>query len=236
MESIINSLFEEIGLEAQLSEFGKLYYFRDAHQFSFWLVIETTNLSTIIENQSKFFTVSKEILKNEWFDKNANLLILCKSSSESPFDKNLLIDIEENPFLFKKQILVYTDIEKQKLIEAITTSKLTTKKFFEQKLLSNTVFEQHKTNLNNNAFESLLYRVAHKVPFLNIKVVQKDGMSALTENNNNEVAKNSQLKELDDLISEMILNKTFDEVSAISTEAVYEKILIVINKDEDSKN
>ena len=94
----------------------------------------------------------------------------------------------------------------------------------------------NKTNLNNNAFESLLYRVAHKVPFLNIKVVQKDGLSALTENNNNEVTKNLQLKELDDFISEMILDKTFDEVSAISPGAVYEKILIVISKDEDSKN
>lgn len=236
MESIINSLFEEVGLEAQLTEFGKVYYFGDANQFSFWLVIETTDLSSIIENQSKFFTVSKELLKNEWFDKNANLLILCESSLESPLDKNQLIDIEENPFLFKKQILFYTENEKQKLLEAITASNLTIKKFFEQKLLSNTIFEQHKTNLNNNAFESLLYRVAHKVPFLNIKVVQKDGLSALTENNNNEVTKNSQLKELDDLISEMILDKTFDEVSAISPEAVYEKILIVISKDEDSKN
>lgn len=236
MESIINSLFEEIGLEAQLTEFGKVYYFRDANQFSFWLVIETANLNTIIENQSNFFTVSKELLKNEWFDKNANLLILCKSSSELPLDKNLLIDIEENPYLFKKQILYYTENENQKLLEAIATSTLTTKKFFEKKLLSNTIFEQHKTNLNNNAFESLLYRVAHKVPFLNIKVEQKDGLSALTENNKMEVAKNSQLKELDDLISELILDKKFDEVSNISTEAVYEKILIVINKDEDSKN
>ncbi|MGA9212025.1 ABC-three component system middle component 1 [Kaistella sp.] len=236
MESIINSLFEEVGLEAQLTEFGKVYYFGNANQFSFWLVIETTDLSSIIENQSKFFTVSKELLKNEWFDKNANLLILCKSSLESPLDKNQLIDIEENPFLFKKQILFYTENEKQKLLEAITASNLTTKKFFEQKLLSNSIFEQHKTNLNNNAFESLLYRVAHKVPFLNIKVIQKDGLSALTEKNNIDVEKNSQLKELDDLISEMILDKKFDEVSAISAEAVYEKILIVINKDEDSKD
>ena len=73
----------------------------------------------------------------------------------------------------------------------------------------------------------------HKVPFLNINVVQKDGLSALTENNGSEVIKNSQLKELDDLISEMILDKTFDEVMAISSETVYEKILIAIDKDEN---
>lgn len=233
MESIINSLFEEIGLEAQLTEFGKVHYFKEANQFSFWLVIEATDLGTIIENQPNFFTAAKELLKNEWFDKNANLLILYKSVSESSVEKNRLIDIEENPFLFKKQILVYTESEKEKLLEAIADSALTTKKFFEQKLLSNSIFEQHKTNLNNNAFESLLYRVAHKVPFLNINVVQKDGLSALTENNDNEIIKNSQLKELDDLISEMILDKTFDEVMIISPETVYEKILIVIDKDEN---
>lgn len=233
MESIINSLFEEIGLESQLTEFGKVHYFKEANQFSFWLVIEAPDLGTIIENQPTFFTATKELLKNEWFDKNANLLILYKSDSGSLVEKNRLIDIEENPFLFKKQILVYTESEKEKLLEAITASTLTTKKFFEHKLLSNSIFEQHKTNLNNNDFESLLYRVAHKVPFLNINAVQKNGLSALTEDNDTEVIKNSQLKELDNLISEMILDKTFDQVMSISPETIYEKILIVIDKDEN---
>ena len=236
MELIINNLFEEIGLQAQQTDFGKVHYFKETNQFSFWLVLETTNLNTVIENQSKFFTTTKELLKSEWFDKNANLLILYKSILGFPVDKNRIIDIEENPFLFKKQILVYTEIEKQKLSEAISNSTLTTKKFFEQKLLSNSIFEQHKTNLNNNDFESLLYRIAHKVPFLNINVAQKDGLSALTENNKNEVIKNSSLNELDDLISELILDITSDDVMSISSEAIYDKILILIDKDEDSKN
>ncbi len=236
MELIINSLFEEIGLEAQLTEFGKVHYFKDANQFSFWLVIQLADLSTIVENQSKFFTAAKDLLKNEWFDKNANLLILHESVSATSIGKNIVIDIEENPYLFKKQILVYTTNEMQNLTEAIAASNLSTKKFFEQKLLSNSIFEQHKSNLNNNAFESLLYRVAHKVPFLNIKVAQKDGLSALTNSNNSEIIKNSQLKMLDDLISEMIVDITSDEVTAISEEAAYDKLLIVIEKDEDSEN
>lgn len=232
MKAIINDVFHDIGLDYQTTEFGSIYYSKQENRYNFWLVIETDDLKLVLENQSSYFETAKEVLKSEWFDKNANLLILYKTDSDFTIDKNQLIEIEENPYLFKKQILIYKSSELQNLSEAIEKSGTTTKKFFETKLMSNTTFEKHKNNVNNNDFESLLYRVAHKIPFLNMKVIQKNGLTALIEDNNVEIGKSSYI-ELDEIISEIILNKALEDLANLDREELYIKFKSIIDQNEN---
>ncbi|MFV7235325.1 ABC-three component system middle component 1 [Flavobacterium sp. ZB4R12] len=186
----------------------------------------------MIENQSNYFAKTKELIDNEWFDKNANLLILYKQTNFDEINKNEIIDIEENPYLFKKQVLIYTDSEKQKLVEAIQDSGLNYKQFLEKKALSNQVFEQHKTNINNNNFESLLYRICHKIPFINIKVSQENGLLALTDNNTIKV-NSSDFKAINDVLSENVFNESISDIENLSQDEIYEQLTIVLNQDEN---
>jgi hypothetical protein len=232
MKTIIDTLFNEIEMESVMTDFGLLYYFKLENTFSYWMIVEIEDLNLVIVNQSNYFTKAKEKLNNEWFDKNANLLILYKQPSFEEIDKDKIIDIEENPYLFKKQVLIYKESEKEKLVEAINESELTFKAFFEIKILSDEIFGKHKSNINNNDFESLLYRLAHKIPFINIKVNQENGLLALTSINDAKVDL-SPYKLINDTLTETFFDKTTSDVADLTPDEIYEQLLIVLSQNEN---
>ena len=126
MITIINNLFSQLGLVNSELEIGSLYTFEDINKRTYWLIIETDNLSNVIENQSNYFEQARNRINNEWFDKNVSLLILHKVED---FDNNqsLVLEIEENPYLFKKQVILYREIERENLNRAIEAEENTIK-------------------------------------------------------------------------------------------------------------
>ena len=108
MKTIINSIFSQLGLINTELEIGSFYSFDDINKISYWLIIETDNLINVIENQVNYFEEAKKIINNEWFDKNVNLLILHRVENFENF-QSLVLEIEEDPYLFKKQIVLYND-------------------------------------------------------------------------------------------------------------------------------
>lgn len=130
MITIINNLFSQLGLFNSELERGSLFSFEDTNKKSYWLIIETDNMNTIIENQSQYFEEAKKIINNEWFDKNVNLLVLHKVESFENI-QDLILEIEEDPYLFKKQIILYKDTELENLNQAIEVEESTIKDFIE---------------------------------------------------------------------------------------------------------
>ena len=128
MITIINNLFSQLGLVNSELEIGSLYTFEDINKRTYWLIIETDNLSNVIENQSNYFEQARNRINNEWFDKNVSLLILHKVED---FDNNqsLVLEIEENPYLFKKQVILYREIERENLNRSIAAVENTIKNF-----------------------------------------------------------------------------------------------------------
>ena len=97
MKTIINNLFHQIGLISKELNFGELHFFENENKYSYWLVIETENLTEVIDKQSDYFNIAKEVANNEWFDKNVSMIIIHKVEN---FDniQNLVLEVEENPY------------------------------------------------------------------------------------------------------------------------------------------
>ena len=135
MKTIINSIFSQLGLINTELEIGSFYSFDDINKKSYWLIIETDNLINVIENQANYFEEAKKIINNEWFDKNVNLLILHRVENFENF-QSLVLEIEEDPYLFKKQIILYNDYEVEKLNQALEQQQQNLKGFIENKILN----------------------------------------------------------------------------------------------------
>ena len=231
MKTIINSIFSQLGLINKELEIGSLYSFDDINKKSYWLIIETDNLINVIENQVNYFEEAKKIINNEWFDKNVNLLILHRVENFENF-QSLVLEIEEDPYLFKKQIILYNDSEVEKLNQALEQQQQNIKGFIENKILEEEVFKKHKENINNNDYESLLYRLVHKIPLINLNIVQENGLDALTDNNRQKIESGS-FGSLNNLIDQNFFNRDVENIDEMNADIIYDILLPTLNSDEN---
>ncbi|MEZ7526015.1 ABC-three component system middle component 1 [Cloacibacterium normanense] len=231
MITIINNLFSQLGLVNSELEIGSLYTFEDINKRTYWLIIETDNLSNVIENQSNYFEQARNRINNEWFDKNVSLLILHKVED---FDNNqsLVLEIEENPYLFKKQVILYREIERENLNRAIEAEENTIKNFIENKILDEAIFKIHKENINNNDYESLLYRLAHKIPFIKLNIIQENGLEALTDNNTQKIESGSY-GQLNRFIEQNFFHRNMESIDEMESDTIYDLLLNTLSPDEN---
>lgn len=231
MHELINTLFDELGLIRTDLEAGSLYNFEDINKKTFWLIIETGNLNNVINNQSDYFEEAKNRMNSEWFDKNVNLLILHRVDI---IDNNpsLLIEIEENPYLFKKQVILYKEIEIENLKRLIETENSSIKEFIENKILDETIFKIHKESVNNNDYESLLYRLAHKIPIIKLNIMQQNALEGLIENNLQKIESVSHV-ELNRLIEQNIFTRDMESIAEMEPDTIYDLLLNTLNPDEN---
>ena len=231
MTTIINDLFSQLGLLNNPLEIGSLYTFDDINKKNYWLIIETDNLNNVIENQSNYFEQAKNRINNEWFDKNVNLLVLHKVENFDNIQSSVL-NIEEDPYLFKKQIILYKDTERENLNRAIEAEENTIKDFIENKILDEAIFKIHKENINNNDYESLLYRLAHKIPFIKLNIIQENGVEALTDNNTQKIESGSY-GQLIRFIEQNLFHRNMESIDEMESDTIYDLLLNTLNPDEN---
>lgn len=231
MITTINNLFSQLGLINRELEIGSLYAFEDINKRTYWLIIETDNLSNVIENQSNYFEQARNKINNEWFDKNVSLLILHKVED---FDniQSLVLEIEENPYLFKKQVILYREIELENLNRAIEGEEHNIKDFIEKKILDEAIFKVHKENVNNNDYESLLYRLAHKIPFIKLNIIQENGLEALTDNNTQKIESGSYAQ-LNRIIEQNFFHRNMESIDEMESDTIYDLLLNTLSLDEN---
>jgi hypothetical protein len=224
MDNIINKIFEEKDhKEQEVSDF-KIFSLRG--HYNYWIIINRDDLSSILEEQIDLFLKAKEIVGQAQFDKNANLLILNKVTSIDAINKDHLLQIEEDLFHFKKSIIYYTEEELVKLKEVIDLSNVT--RSIESMLLDENVFEQHKTRFDANEYQSLLYRIAHKIPFLRINIKQSNNLDSLEEINKKAIRENA----LNDLLERDFFTITDDDLTALTDEAILEKLKAILPNED----
>ena len=231
MITIINNLFSQLGLVNSELEIGSLYTFEDINKKTYWLIIETDNLNNVIENQSNYFEQAKNRINNEWFDKNVNLLVLHKVENFDNIQSSVL-NIEEDPYLFKKQIILYKDTERENLNRAIEAEENTIKDFIENKILDEAIFKIHKENINNNDYESLLYRLAHKIPFIKLNIIQENGVEALTDNNTQKIESGSY-GQLNRFIEQNFFHRNMESIDEMESDTIYDLLLNTLSPDEN---
>lgn len=218
MIDLINKVFLEAGLKE--IENPELKIFGYQKRKNYWLIVQYdgNDIEKIIENQVDIFIKAKAYVKDPTFDKNVNLLILNKVESLQNLNTDILLRIEENPYHLKKNILYYTDKEETNLIDVIGDSQVLAE--IETMILDEKMFEAHKQNFDENNFESLVYRMAIKIPFIKINAKQANNLKSLEEINNKSLVQN----QLNDLLLKDFFSLTEEDFNGATEEDVFEKL------------
>lgn len=228
MINLISKIFEETGLEEKGNADFKLYTLKE--QQNYWVIVQCDDdVNKVVEQQIDLFVMAKEIIQAPSFDKNANLLVLNKVKTISNIKLESLLQTEENPYHFKKSILYYTEEELKNLSDAI--GDLPVLSTIESMILTEKIFEQHKLHFDANALESLVYRMAIKIPFININITQTNNLKSLEEINKNSVGNNR----FNDLLEQYFFMLSDEDFSSITEEDIVKKLKTVLS-DENQQN
>lgn len=220
MINIINKIFEEKNHSLIEIEGFKIFSLKE--KYNYWVILEENNLSTILERQIEIFNLVKKKVNQPQFDKNVNLLLLFKIDNLQTIDRGLLLQIEEDAFHFKKGVIYYTEEELSRLSKIIgSTNPLDS---IESLLLKEDVFEQHKVNFDNNEYQSLLYRIAHKIPFIKINVAIVNNLQSLEESNK----KNLHQNNLNNLLEKDFFSLSVDEFTSLSDVDIFDKLKTIL--------
>ena len=234
MKKIVNNIFENHGfLVRQLSE-GNLYsYPKDQEKTSFWLVIDSDDLE-VLENQNNYFQACKNALESNDIDKNTSLLILAKIPENTQFKelKEQILTIEEDPYLFKKLVLFYSENELEQLNYQISSTTEEPTIFIERNVIVSENFTKYKTNPSLFCWQSLIYRIAHKIPFVRINVEQNDNLQSLFDTNNS-ILTYKGINEFDDLMETSLFSLSTENFEKLSPEEILQRLTIDTPADEN---
>lgn len=226
MIELINRIFVAAALEEKPNTDFKIYILKE--QKNYWVIAQYdgNDINNVLEDQIELFVKTKELVKESTFDKNVNLLILNKVLKLEDVKFDNLLQIEENPYHFKKSILYYTDEELKNLKAVIGESNALTS--LESLILRDEIFEQHKTSFDTNSFESLIYRIAIKIPFIKIRITQTNNLKSLEEINKNSVGHNL----LDEILEKEFFILNDEDFSTISNETILEKLKAILPNED----
>lgn len=228
MINLISKIFEEAGLEEKGNSEIKIYALRE--QQNYWVIVQyDDDVDKVIAQQIDLFVQAKEIIQNPAFDKNANLLVLNKVKTISSIKSESLLQAEENPYHFKKSILYYTEDELKNLSDAI--GDLPALSTIESMILTENTFEQHKVHFDDNKLESLLYRMAIKIPFIRINITQTNNLKSLEEINKKSLENNK----FNDLLERSFFTLSDEEFTILTDEDILKK-LKTVSPDENQQN
>lgn len=214
MIELISKIFKGKNYDEIESIDYKIYSLKENDNFL--IVITKDDLSKILDEQINLFVKCKQAVNQPEFDKNANLLVLNKVVTIDSVKKDDFLKIEEDPYYFKKSIIYYTEQELNKLNETI--GEFDVLEFIEISILKEEVFEQHKNHFDKNHYQSLLYRIAHKLPFIKINISHADNLKSLEEINKNSIGD----KIFNDLLETKFFTLTNEQLSVLTENEILE--------------
>lgn len=139
----------------------------------FWIIhqcidFELEEQNAIYESYRNIFVDYKDA------DKNTSLLIIINVELADDTLKKRIIDIENDPFLFKKYVLVYNENDWEELLKVIA-GKEVSKLIMEREAFRKLKEEDLQDGIG---CYHLLYSIAHKLPFMmaNVQPIASAGL------------------------------------------------------------
>lgn len=164
-------------------------YRKSNNKIEFFLVVSIDQKSFIGFDENKLFSDISKSLKNSSsymaeVDKNTSLVLCVAKDIKSTFDmlEKKELQIEENPYFFKKYVLTYDEKTAKKIFEEILhtyneNSSLT--KYIESIVTDPERFRNFKINAVNNEVYMLLSKIIMKVPIMPVKIPDNQSIKPL---------------------------------------------------------
>lgn len=166
MNKFITELFKQFNYEV-IDEARDLSFFKHINYKDFWIIVNAVNAFKL-EDQETIAGKAKTIFAQyKEAEKNTSLLVLLQVEQTSEGILNDIVEIENDPFYFKKYVLAYTKSSK----EAIEQYSI---KNFSSILMQPQNFQALKNEAEVSGPYHLLYSIAHKLPFLMTDVQVQD--------------------------------------------------------------
>ncbi|MDE6408954.1 MAG: hypothetical protein K2K81_01730 [Muribaculaceae bacterium] len=151
--------------------------FKHAIHDDFWIVSDYRE--NLLETQSEvlsYVTELNEFNSNKSVEKNISMIILMKVEALTDTLKQIIIDLEDDPFCFKKYVISYTDKDLQDALPLFDPKNIM-RTLMDRYTFSLLKCEEEDSNQRVGAYH-LLYSLAHKLPFLmmNVTPQKADGL------------------------------------------------------------
>ena len=212
MINTIKTIFCENGYNERKSDDFLLFEYSKEDKRNYYIVIELDPREALLK-QNDIYEKCREVIVDKSFDKNCSMIILYKIQDSKSF-KDIKEDIllaEENPYLFKKQVLYYREANCKSLIEDLKSEEIITP--YISKLISDTsFFSQYKEN-HEHSKESLVFRIFSKLPFLKVQTSVGETLDSLFEKND-EALKERSLKQLNNNLFDIIKDLEVDDIES----------------------
>lgn len=229
MLDIISRLFEANGFNGKKIADGFVYC--HGKRCEYWIVVKS-EISKIIDSQSDYFQQCKKAFPDdESLDKNISMLVLWETDKtvESDGFRKTKMEIEENPFYFKKYVLAYSTEQLQGLQKELGDKQISL--FIKEVLGSKDIFDVYKSKIKEHTWHSLVYRMAIKLPFVEVPIKQSEGLQSLVQQNDSTL-QNKKLKAYrDEYVSAIIDKMSIDGIKEMGPKELCAKL----NFDEASK-
>lgn len=166
MLEIIYSEFERWGYSLR-KEFDGIILFASNVGYDYWIVCSNINVLSI---QKSLYDQLEEFKSEfEYIEKNISMLLLIDCNGEYKTIDS--IKVENNKSYFKKFVLQYSE---KSVSELETILKDNNKGSIADIVLSDQYFSQLKKDSETLNGVTLMYCIAHKLPFIPIKSVTKE--------------------------------------------------------------
>lgn len=179
MHNLIEQLFESEGLMRKLSTDLALYEFSTPGKKNFWLVVFGEPIITP-EIQAGWLNECKKATSDPALEKNINLLIVWNTDSSSVLSSKRVHYAEEDSYFFKKHVLPYTTAELEALYQQFTIQGGIAA--FHKLIISPAIFTEYKSHYLKGGWQSLLYRLAIKLPFIAVNSFDNSDLASLERN------------------------------------------------------
>ena len=166
MNDFITELFKQFNYGV-IDEAEDISFFKHINYKDFWIIVNAVNAFKL-EDQETIAGKAKTIFAQyKEAEKNTSLLVLLQVEQISEGILDDIVEIENDPFYFKKYVLAYTKSSK----EAIKQYSI---KNFSSILMQPRNFQALKNEAEVSDPYHLLYSIAHKLPFLMTDVQVQD--------------------------------------------------------------
>lgn len=167
MENIIDLVLNEFGQAGyhQLNEHLRFPILTNKNNSDFWILLDDFDIS--VDKQQDLFEAYRQVIKEyPVAEKNTSVLILRCVPQMDDDTKTWAVEMENDKYYFKKYVLLYTENAWQVLSNQILLDK---KRTLSSYLVDSSVFDQLKKDRIDGAY-TLLYGIAHKLPFLLVEM------------------------------------------------------------------
>lgn len=179
MHNLIEQLLESEGMIRKTPTDLALYEYINSGKKNYWLIIHGEPIITP-EIQAGWLSKCKSMTADPALEKNINLLILWNTDSNNVLASKQAHLIEEDNYFFKKHVLPYTTEELKALNQQIITQGFMA--VFRESITDPSTFIEYKSHYLEGGWQSLLYRLAIKLPFIAVNSSSNTDLASLERN------------------------------------------------------